>query len=67
MGCRNHYSDEPLGWIIREMWFDFRQGVWFLVFSKTSKLDMGLTQFPIKWVPEALLPGLKRLEHKADH
>jgi hypothetical protein len=28
---------------------------------------LGPTQPPIQWVPEALSPGFKRLEHEADH
>jgi hypothetical protein len=32
-----------------------------------SRLAMGLTQAPVKWVPEALSPGVKWLGYEGDH
>jgi hypothetical protein len=37
------------------------------LFSMSSRLALGTTQPPIQWVPGDLLPGVKRLGHKADH
>jgi hypothetical protein len=48
-------------------------GVQFLVdprdfiFSITSRPALGPTQPPIRWVPEAVFPGLKPQEREADH
>jgi hypothetical protein len=33
----------------------------------SSKLALGSTQPPIKWVPEALSPGLKQPVRETDH
>jgi hypothetical protein len=32
-----------------------------------SRPALGPTQPPIQWVPEVLTPGVKRLDHEADH
>jgi hypothetical protein len=37
------------------------------LFSKTSKLDLGRTQPPVKWVPVALSSRVKWLGHEADY
>jgi len=32
-----------------------------------SRLDLGLTQHPLKWVLRALSPGVKQLSHEVSH
>jgi len=42
-----------------------RQGMF--VFVTFSRLNLGPTQTPVQWVPEALISGVKWLGHEADH
>jgi hypothetical protein len=37
------------------------------VFSTTTRLDLGLVQPPIQWVPGTITPGLRRPRREADH
>jgi len=42
-------------------------GVRYCLFSKASKLVLGLTQSPIQWVTMTLFLGIMLLENEADH
>jgi hypothetical protein len=46
--------------------FDSRQCKTFL-FSTSFRSALGPTQRPIQWVPQTLLPGIKRSGREADH
>jgi len=39
----------------------------FVLLANSSRLDLGLTQLSIQWVPEALTSGVKRPGDKPDH
>jgi hypothetical protein len=44
-----------------------REGVKNFLFSKLSRSALGLTHFPVQWVPGALSPGVKQPRCEADH
>jgi hypothetical protein len=47
--------------------FDSWRGLGIFLFSTVSRTDLGPTQPPIQWVPQALFLGIKRPGREADH
>jgi hypothetical protein len=47
--------------------FEFREGLGIFLFTTVSRPDLGHTQSPIQWVPEALSLGMKQPGREADH
>jgi len=47
--------------------YETDSGLFPLAAVQTSNFDLGPTQLPIQWVPEAFSLGVKRPGHEADH
>jgi hypothetical protein len=54
-------------WTIGVLGFDSRWGLGIFLFTIASRLALGPTQLPTKWVLADLSLGIKRLGHEADH
>jgi hypothetical protein len=61
----SRYSDQVTGWPTDEARFSSRQGQEIFLFSITSRPALGPTQAPVRWVPGALSPVLKRQGREA--
>jgi len=62
--CINFFSP-PHG--LDDRRFESWEGMGIFLFTTASRLALGLTRPPIRWVPGALSLGVKRLRHDADH
>jgi hypothetical protein len=60
----SRYSDGQ--WAERPR-FDYRQGQEIIPLSTASRPVQGHTQPPVRWVLEALSPGIKRKVRETDH
>jgi hypothetical protein len=56
-----------MGWTIRILGFDSRQGLGIFLFTTAFRTALGPTQPPIQWVLGALSLGIKRPGREADH
>jgi hypothetical protein len=56
-----------MGWTIGVLGFDSQWGLGIFLFTTVSRMALGPTQTPIKWVPDAISLGVKRLGNEADH
>jgi hypothetical protein len=67
------YSDSSVGIALgyrlddRDSRVRFPGGLGIFLFTSASRPDLGPTQPPIQWVPEALSLGVKRPGREADH
>jgi hypothetical protein len=46
---------------------EYRKGLGIFLFTTMSRPAVGPTQPPVRWVPQALSPGVKRPGREADH
>jgi hypothetical protein len=56
-----------MGWMIRVLGFDLKQGLGIFLFTTVSRPAMGPTQPPIQWVLVALSLGVKCPTYEADY
>jgi hypothetical protein len=56
-----------MGWTIRFLGFDSRQGLRIILFTTVSRTALGPIQSHIQWVPTALSPGVKLPGRDANH
>jgi hypothetical protein len=56
-----------LGYGLNDRWFDSRYRLGIFLFATAFIPDLGPTQPPIQWVPEAVSLGVKRPGREADH
>jgi hypothetical protein len=56
-----------MGWMIGVLGFASQWELGIFLFTTTSKMALGPTQFPIQWLPGALSLVVKRLEREANH
>jgi hypothetical protein len=61
------HGNEPSGSIKKAGYFFDKRRLGIFLFITVSRTDLGPTQPPIQWVPEALFVGVKRLERETDH